>query len=90
MPDIALLDWQTHKVRNLTQEQTKDHLWGFVAWSNGGKSSYANRSLCGITFHSDIYRVDVASGNRENLTLHQGQVLLSSFVPLCRWTVLCS
>jgi Tol biopolymer transport system component len=28
-PDIALLDWQTHQVRNLTKEQAKDQLWRF-------------------------------------------------------------
>jgi len=73
-PDIALLNWQTRKVRNVTQEQTKDHLWGFVAWNQDGKSIYANRTYVGFT-DSDIFRVDVASGNRENLTPHQGQVL---------------
>ena len=72
-PDVALLDWQTRKVRNVTQETTKDHLWSFVAWSQDGKSIYANRAYVGFT-DSDIFRVDVASGNRENLTPHQGQV----------------
>jgi dipeptidyl aminopeptidase/acylaminoacyl peptidase len=72
-PDVALRDWQTRKVRNVTQEQTKDHLWSFVAWSQDGKSIYANRAYVGFT-DSDIFRVDVASGNRENLTPHQGQV----------------
>lgn len=74
MQDIALLDWQTHKVRNLTQEQTTDYRWAFVAWSHDGKSIYANRSYVGLT-DSDIYRLDVASNNRENLTPHQGQVI---------------
>jgi dipeptidyl aminopeptidase/acylaminoacyl peptidase len=73
-PDIALLDWQTRRVRNLTQEQSKDHLWNFVAWSHDGKSIYANRTYVGFT-DSDIYSVDVASGHRENLTPHQGQAL---------------
>ena len=72
-PDVALRDWQTRKVRNVTQETTKDHLWSFVAWSQDGKSIYANRAYVGFT-DSDIFRVDVASGNRENLTPHQGQV----------------
>jgi len=72
-PDVALLDWQTRKLRNVTQETTKDHLWSFVAWSQDGKSIYANRAYVGFT-DSDIFRVDVASGNRENLTPHQGQV----------------
>jgi dipeptidyl aminopeptidase/acylaminoacyl peptidase len=73
-PDIALLDWRTHGARNLTKEEAKDQLWGFVAWSPDGKSIYANRTFVGFT-DSAIYRVDVASGNRENLTPHQGQVL---------------
>ena len=72
-PDVALLDWQTRKLRNVTQETTKDHLWSFVAWSQDGKSIYANRAYVGFT-DSEIFRVDVASGNRENLTPHQGQV----------------
>jgi Tol biopolymer transport system component len=72
--DIALLDWQTHKVRNVSQEQAKDRQWGFVAWSHDGRSIYANRTYVGDT-DSDVYRVDVASGNRENLTPHQGQVV---------------
>ena len=73
-PDVALLDWRTHAVRNLTQEQTKDHLWGFVAWSPDGKSIYANRTLVGFT-DSDVYRVELATGKRDNLTPHQGQIL---------------
>lgn len=73
-PDIALLDWRTHGVRNLTKEEAKDQFWGFVAWSPDGKSIYANRTFVGFT-DSAIYRVDVASGKRENLTPHQGQVL---------------
>ncbi|MBZ5563444.1 MAG: S9 family peptidase [Acidobacteriia bacterium] len=73
-PDIALLDWRTHAVRNLTAEKAKDQLWGFVAWSPDGKSIYANRTFVGFT-DSAVYRVDVASGQRENLTPHQGQVL---------------
>jgi len=73
-PDIALLDWRTRKVRNLTREQSKDRFWLFVAWSPDGKSIYANRANAGFT-DADVYGVDVASGNRENLTPHKGQVL---------------
>ena len=76
-PDVALLDWRTHAVRNLTQEQTKDHLWGFVAWSPDGKSIYANRTLVGFT-DSDVYRVELATGKRDNLTPHQGQILYAA------------
>ena len=73
-PDIALLDWSSRKVQNLTQEQSKDHYWDYVAWSPDGKSIYANRTNAGST-DADVYRVDAASGNREKLTPHNGQVL---------------
>jgi dipeptidyl aminopeptidase/acylaminoacyl peptidase len=74
VPDIALLDWRTHAVRNLTKEPAKDQLWQFVAWSPDGKSVYATRTFVGFT-DSSVYRVDVATGERENLTPHQGQTL---------------
>ncbi len=73
-PDIALLDWRSRKVRNLTQEQSKDYFWEYVAWSPDGSSIYANRTNAGST-DGDVYRVDVTSGNRENLTSHTGHVL---------------
>ena len=76
-PDIALLDWPSRKVRNLTREKSKDHLWDYVAWSSDGKSIYANRANAGFT-DCDVYRVDVASGNRENLTPHKGEILYSA------------
>ena len=82
-PDIALLDWRTRKVRNLTREQSKDHFWRFVAWSPDGKSIYANRANAGFT-DADVYRVDVASGNRENLTPHKGQILYVGFIAFGR------
>jgi len=74
VPDIALLDWRTHAVSNLTKEQAKDQLWQFVAWSPDGKSIFANRTFVGFT-DSSVYRVGVANGERENLTPHQGQIL---------------
>ena len=73
-PDLALLDWSSRKVRNLTREPSKDHLWDYVAWSPDGQSIYANRVNAGFT-DADVYRVDVASGNRQNLTPHKGEIL---------------
>jgi dipeptidyl aminopeptidase/acylaminoacyl peptidase len=75
--DIALLDWATHKVRKLTNEQSKNHLWSVVAWSHDGKTLYANRTEISFT-DSDVYAVDVASGKTENLTPHQGSVLYTA------------
>lgn len=76
-PDIALLDLATRKVRNVTNEQMKDHPWSFVAWSPDGKSFYANRTYIGGT-DGDVYRVDLGSGKRDNLTAHQGQILFAA------------
>ncbi len=72
--DIAIFDWQTRRVRNLTQEKTPDHIWNFGAWGPDDSVIYATRTNAGFT-DSDIYRVNVSSGAAENLTPHQGQVL---------------
>ncbi len=70
--DIAILDWRTREVRNLTQEKTKNHIWGGVFWSPDSKSIYATRADAGFN-DSDVYRVDVATGASEDLTPHEGQ-----------------
>jgi Tol biopolymer transport system component/dienelactone hydrolase len=75
--DIALLDWATHKVHKLTNEQAKNRSWFAVAWSRDGKTLYANRTEVSFT-DSDIYAIDVASGKTENLTPHQGSVLYTA------------
>jgi dipeptidyl aminopeptidase/acylaminoacyl peptidase len=72
--DIALLDWKTKKVRKLTDEQTKNREWFGAIWSANGKTIYADRANAGHT-DSDVYRIDVATGQLENLTPHQGDVL---------------
>ncbi|HEX4808425.1 MAG TPA: S9 family peptidase [Bryobacteraceae bacterium] len=77
VPDIALLDWNTHNVRNLTNERAKDHLWEFVAWSPDANSIYADRAYIGGT-DSDVYRIDVKTGGLENLTPHQGNTVYAA------------
>ena len=74
--DIALLDWKTKNVRKLTNEQTKNREWYGAIWSPDGKTIYSTRANAGDT-DSDIYRVDVATGQLENLTPHAGDVLFS-------------
>ncbi|MGB0035111.1 MAG: DPP IV N-terminal domain-containing protein, partial [Candidatus Acidiferrales bacterium] len=69
--DIAILDWKSRSVRNLTNEKTKDHLWGGLVWSPDSNAIYVTRSNAGFT-DVDIYRLDVASGAQENLTPHEG------------------
>ena len=72
--DIAILDWKTKKVRNLTNEQDKNRLWYSALWSADGKTIYAGRANVGGT-DSDVYRIDVATGKLENLTPHQADIL---------------
>lgn len=72
--DIALLDWKTKNVRNITNEQVKSFGWSPVAWSQDSKYLYANRIEASST-DADVYRINVTSGTIENLTEHKGKVL---------------
>lgn len=72
--DIAVMDWSTRQVRQLTHEATPDHLWQLVAWSPDSKYIYAGRIRASFT-DADIYRIDVATGREEDLTPHQGEVM---------------
>ena len=72
--DIALLDWSSHQVKKLTNEQTKDHLWQLTNWTPDGKYIIANRINAGFD-DASVYRIEVASGKAEELTPHQGKVL---------------
>lgn len=76
MVDIALLDWKSRQVHKLTNEQTKNREWGAAIWAPDGKNVFADRANAGHT-DSDIYRVDVSSGQLENLTPHQGEIIYS-------------
>ncbi len=89
--DIALLDWTTHKVRKLTNEQQPGYAWAVVAWSNDDKTIYAGR-VNPLFTDADVYSIDVASGKLENLTAHQGTIryLGSSLSPDGRTILLSS
>jgi dipeptidyl aminopeptidase/acylaminoacyl peptidase len=76
--NIALLDWETRKIRNLTHEASPKHSWSALAWSADGKTLFANRREISGVPESDVYAVDVATGNIQNLTAHEGQVLFSA------------
>lgn len=75
--DIALIDWSSRQLKKLTNEQTKDHLWSLADWSSDGRYVYANRAFAGFT-DASVYRIDVASGQAEELTPHQGQTLITA------------
>lgn len=70
--DIAIMDWKTRKVRNVTQETTKDHIWQGPVWSPDGTAIYASRSNSSFS-DSDAFRIAVDTGSKENLTAHSGQ-----------------
>ena len=71
--DIALLDWSTHQVHKLTNEQQPGYSWNVVAWSNDDKTIYAGRVNPPFT-DADIYSVDVPTGKLQSLTSHQGTI----------------
>ena len=75
--DVALLDWRTHEVRNLTHEQSKNRGWRIAAWSPDGQSLYAGRANSGHT-DADVYRIDPKSGTLENLTPHTGDTIFQA------------
>lgn len=75
--DVALLDWHTHAVRNLTNEKKPGYLWSMAAWFPGGKSILAQRMNPGFTDGS-IFRVDVATGQTEELTPHEKEAQYSA------------
>jgi dipeptidyl aminopeptidase/acylaminoacyl peptidase len=75
--DIAVMDWDTRKVRLLTHEATRDHTWSPVAWSRDGHFFYANRYNASATDVS-AWRIDVVSGKLEELTPHKGVALFAA------------
>jgi dipeptidyl aminopeptidase/acylaminoacyl peptidase len=80
--NIALMDWATRIVRELTHEATPNHTWEAVAWSRDGRNLLAIRSEVGHT-DSSVYRIETATGKAEELTPHTGQMLYTatSFSP---------
>jgi dipeptidyl aminopeptidase/acylaminoacyl peptidase len=76
--DIELLDWQSRKVRRLTNETTKTYSWSPVAWSADGQYLFANRGEVSGVPEGDVYRIEVASSKTENLTAHEGKRLYAA------------
>jgi dipeptidyl aminopeptidase/acylaminoacyl peptidase len=92
-PNVAVLDWRTKAIRNLSNEETSDHTWSSPVWSQDSKYLFAVRRNAADT-DSDIYRISLATGNLENLTEHDAdeQVLneLGSVSPDGRTVLLTS
>jgi dipeptidyl aminopeptidase/acylaminoacyl peptidase len=65
--NIAVMDFSTRRVRQLTHEASKDHTWWVVAFSPDGKSILAGRANAGGT-ETEAWMIDVASGVATRLT----------------------
>ena len=73
--DVAVMQWPTGAIRQLTHEADPKASWSTKVWSPDGRFLYATRSV-GID-DSDIFRVDVSTGATQKLLEHTGKQLLS-------------
>ncbi len=73
--NVAVMDWSTHKLRPVTDEKAVDRIWQVVDWSHDGKYLFADRVKINFA-DSSVYRIEVATGKAEELTPHQGEVLV--------------
>ncbi|HEY2092425.1 MAG TPA: S9 family peptidase [Thermoanaerobaculia bacterium] len=65
--NIAVMDFGTQSVRQLTHEAVKDFAWSAVAFSHDGKSILADRTNASGT-EAEAWWIDIASGTRTRLT----------------------
>ena len=72
--NVAVMDWRSRSVKELTHEAVEGYAWRPAAWSHDGRYIFALRSNAGDT-DSSVYRIDVTAGKVEELTPHRDQVL---------------
>jgi dipeptidyl aminopeptidase/acylaminoacyl peptidase len=65
--NIAVMNFATHRVRQLTHEAAKDHTWVGVVFSRDGRSILADRTNASGT-EAEAWSIDVASGRQTRLT----------------------
>jgi dipeptidyl aminopeptidase/acylaminoacyl peptidase len=75
--DLALINWKTRQINKITHEAKPNYSWSSVAWSPDGKTLYANRMKVGAT-DSDVYSIDINSGQATSLTPHQGDTFYAA------------
>jgi dipeptidyl aminopeptidase/acylaminoacyl peptidase len=73
--NLAVMDWPSGSIRQLTHEAEPKANWLANAWSPDGRFLYATRSI-GID-DSEIFRIDVPTGRSEQLLEHSGKQLIS-------------
>ena len=70
--DVAIMDWHSRKVRNLTQESSADHLWQRGFFSPDGREIFATRVEASFQ-DASVWKIDVATGAKTELTPHTGK-----------------
>jgi dipeptidyl aminopeptidase/acylaminoacyl peptidase len=75
--NIAIMDWATRKQRIITDEKSPDHFWQFADFTRDGKTIFAIRFKVSFT-DASVWRIDLLSGRAEELTPHQGEVLVEA------------
>jgi dipeptidyl aminopeptidase/acylaminoacyl peptidase len=85
--NIAVMDFATRHVRQLTNEPTKDHVWSVAAFSHDGRSIVANRTNAAGT-QSEAWMIDVASGAQTRLTPPEKDNLATDISPNGRYVAL--
>jgi dipeptidyl aminopeptidase/acylaminoacyl peptidase len=73
--DLAVMEWPSGKIRQLTHEKDPKADSSEDAWSPDGKSIFATRTV-GLV-DSDIFRVDVATGKAEKILEHPEKQMFS-------------
>jgi dipeptidyl aminopeptidase/acylaminoacyl peptidase len=73
--NIAIMDWDTRKQRIITDEKSSDHYWQLIDFTRDGKTIYAVRGNAAFT-DSSVWRIDVATARAEEVTPHQGDVII--------------
>jgi dipeptidyl aminopeptidase/acylaminoacyl peptidase len=78
--NIAVMEFATRQVRQLTHEATKDHVWSVAAFSHDGRSIVANRINAAGT-QSEAWMIDIASGAQTRLTPAEKDNLATDISP---------
>lgn len=73
--NLAVMEWPSGRIRQLTHEADPKASWGEDAWSPDGRFIYATRAI-GID-DAEIFRIDVTTGESEPLLEHPGKQLLT-------------
>lgn len=74
--NIAVMDWATHQQRLITDEKSPNHYWQIIDFTRDGKTIFAIRGNASFT-DSSIWRIDLLSARAEELTPHQGDVIIA-------------